>query len=140
MRLGVLIALTSQMGSFSLRFKPFLNKINLSGRSACSSSIRLFSTAPNTVALPTVPYSSINALDGIIAFGDYSLIASQDSNGSGRKYAQISSLDASSKEVGTKVWLRGRLSAVRAKGNACFLVLRGSSFYTLQCCHFKVRQ
>ena len=35
------------------------------------------------------------------------------------------------------MWLRGRVSSVRAKGNTCFIVLRSNSFYTVQACHFK---
>ena len=35
------------------------------------------------------------------------------------------------------VWIRGRVNSVRAKGNACFTVIRSEAFYTVQACHFK---
>ena len=37
------------------------------------------------------------------------------------------------------VWVRARVASVRAKGNSCFLVLRGldDALETVQCCYFK---
>lgn len=34
------------------------------------------------------------------------------------------------------IWVRGRVSSIRIKGNACFLILRSNTSLTLQICHF----
>jgi aspartyl/asparaginyl-tRNA synthetase len=76
---------------------------------------------------------------GKIAFGDYSLIASQHED----KVKTITDIKQIGKEggpaFGDLVHIRGRVSSVRAKGNACFMVLR-STFYTVQACHFKDKE
>jgi len=85
--------------------------------------------------VPPINYFEVDSTNNKIEYGDYSMIASQEIVQ--RKFEKVKDLTAAS---GEKVWLRGRLSAVRAKGNACFLVLRGDSFYTVQCCHFKSKE
>ena len=72
-------------------------------------------------------------IDPATKFGDYDIIASQQ--WIKREFVDATSLNASS--VGRNVWLRGRVSSVRAKGNVCFLVLRCDVFATIQVCHFK---
>ena len=97
-----------------------------------------------------VDYTSIIDNDGYLQYGDYATIASQISiprvyhdikqieiddnsnNGSG-----LDGIDSSKLHASDIIWIRGRVSSVRAKGNACFLVIRGGSFYTIQACHFK---
>ncbi|KAJ1439673.1 aspartate-tRNA ligase [Ochromonadaceae sp. CCMP2298] len=83
----------------------------------------------------TVDYFSISDSDGAIQFGDYSPLTSQTEID--RKYVKVKDLGNASPAVGDTVWLRGRVSSVRAKGNACFMVVRGGSFYTVQALHFK---
>ena len=71
-----------------------------------------------------------------IGYGDYDIIASQSETG--REFVSIDTLGTETgPKVGDKVWIRGRVASVRAKGNACFMVLRAKSFYTIQTCHFK---
>lgn len=97
---------------------------------------RQFSTLPTSDApSPSIDYFRVDSSDSKIEFGDYSIIASQSQVG--RTFSKVGDLKT---PLPDKVWLRGRLSAVRAKGNACFLVLRGDSFYTVQCCHFKSKE
>ena len=118
--------------------KPTVNRVFLSR----------YSTSPSTpsdasISSKMVDYFSVDHNDGKIQCGDYSLIASQ-SDSVRRSFADVSKLGVSSTDssiaLNNKVWLRGRLSTVRAKGNACFLVLRSGSFYTVQCCHFKNKE
>ena len=90
-----------------------------------------------------VDYFQIDQNDNKIQYGDYSLIASQQAIQ--RKFVDVSKLGTDTTTDNgipseNKIWIRGRLSAVRAKGNACFLVLRYNSFYTVQCCHFKNKE
>ena len=86
-----------------------------------------------------VNYYTIDSSDQTIGFGDFSLIASQEETG--RQFTQFESLG---KEGGPKdgdvVWIRGRVSSVRAKGNACFMVIRSGAFNTVQACHFKDKE
>lgn len=81
-----------------------------------------------------VDYYKDIAVDGNIQFGDFHLIASNSSIE--RNYAHIEDL-GSIVLPGEKVWVRGRISSIREKGNVCFAVLRAKSFYTLQLCHFR---
>eukprot|EP01039_Chlorochromonas_danica_P008649 gene8649-9530_t len=91
-----------------------------------SSKIDYF-TIPSTP--PLVEGSSNN-----LHFGDYELIASQGVDQ--KVFASIDTLHHPH-NLGQHVWLRGRLTSLRAKGNACFLVLRDGPFHTVQACHFK---
>lgn len=68
-----------------------------------------------------------------LKFGDYKLIASQSQT----EVTFTKVRDLSLSHVGQKVWIRGRIASVRAKGNACFIVIRSGSMYTVQACHFK---
>jgi aspartyl-tRNA synthetase len=34
-------------------------------------------------------------------------------------------------------WIRGRVTSLRAEGNACFIVVCDDPFHTIQACHFK---
>ena len=75
-----------------------------------------------------------------LEFGDYGLIASQRES-STHNYIDVEDLGTSKgPAVGDMVWIRGRVSSVRAKGNACFLVLRSKAMYSVQALHFKVGQ
>jgi len=77
--------------------------------------------------------------DNRIEYGDYETICSkQQSKDGGRAYTMGAALGTpDGPELGALVWLRGRVSSVRAKGNSCFIVIRSDSFYTVQACHFK---
>ena len=87
----------------------------------------------------TVDYYALDSADQAVGFGDFSMIASQGETG--RQYTPLNTLG---KEGGPKdgdvVWIRGRVSSVRAKGNACFMVLRSGTFHTVQACHFKDKE
>ena len=55
-----------------------------------------------------------------------------------RVYSTIASLGApAGAQAGQEVWLRGRLSKVRAGGSNCFLVLRAQGQYTVQAVFFR---
>lgn len=69
------------------------------------------------------------------SFGDYKDIASEHENN--RSYVDIDTLRKSSEDNGKRVWTRGRVSKIRAKGKACFLVVRSKAMYTVQACCFK---
>lgn len=105
-------------------------------------STRLFSSqnpASSAPVIPSVNYFSIDPNSNSLQFGDLELIASQQK--SPIEYTDVSKLGTSEgPAVGTKVWIRGRVNSVRAKGNVCFLVLRSKAFYTIQACHFKDKQ
>eukprot|EP00599_Poterioochromonas_sp_BG-1_P006568 CAMPEP_0173151482 /NCGR_PEP_ID=MMETSP1105-20130129/11606_1 /TAXON_ID=2985 /ORGANISM="Ochromonas sp., Strain BG-1" /LENGTH=526 /DNA_ID=CAMNT_0014066865 /DNA_START=234 /DNA_END=1814 /DNA_ORIENTATION=+ len=105
-------------------------------------STRLFSSqnpASSAPAIPSVNYFSIDPQSNALQFGDLELIASQQK--SPIEYTDVSKLGTSEgPAIGTKVWIRGRVNSVRAKGNVCFLVLRSKAFYTIQACHFKDKQ
>ena len=84
-----------------------------------------------------VNYFQVND-DDVIESGDYALINSEGATG--RKFADVASLSQQSSsgyQVGDRVWLRGRVANVRAKGNVCFIVLRSNVFHTIQLTHFK---
>ena len=91
-------------------------------------------------------YYDIDENDGIIEFGDYDVMKSDKELS--RKFVDIRSLEmgedatSTSPKEGEEIWLRGRVSSVRAKGNACFLVIRaasgnGGGLFTVQAVHFK---
>ncbi|KAH8058500.1 hypothetical protein JL721_9523 [Aureococcus anophagefferens] len=67
-----------------------------------------------------------------LRFGDYATCQSAvELDGAPRRRALDSPAD--------DVWVRARVANVRAKGNSCFLVLRGldDALETVQCCYFK---
>ena len=116
-----------------------------------SSLFRSFSTTNNNIEPTTlIPsntidyYSSTTSLeDNKIEFGDYNLIASQNANNINNKQYKLIEIIGTNNNtinINDKVWIRGRISTVRAKGNACFIVLRSNSFYTIQCVHFKSKE
>lgn len=89
---------------------------------------------------PIVNYFDVQE-DDSIDFGDYSIINSETVTG--RKFADVanlSQLPSSEIKLGERVWLRGRVSNVRAKGNVCFIVLRSGVFNTIQLTHFKDKE
>jgi hypothetical protein len=92
----------------------------------------------HAIEIPSVNYFQVKENDGTLQYGDYQIIASQDDQVR-RNYVDVSELGKSetSSKVGDKVWIRGRVGNVRAKGNACFLVIRSGAFNTIQACHFK---
>ena len=74
-----------------------------------------------------------------IDFGDFVTIASDGKTG--KKFIMARDIGTTSgSNAGDKVWIRGRVANVRAKGNSCFIVLRCDSFYTVQVCHFKDKE
>lgn len=83
-----------------------------------------------------VNYISIIDNDNKLQFGDYSTIASQEPLK--RIYSNAKDLGISKvPALGELVWVRGRISSVRARGNACFIVLRSGTSHTIQACLFK---
>lgn len=110
------------------------------------------SSIPSSSDVPLVDYTSIIDNDGSLQYGDYTTIASQisitrvyqdikqigiDDSSDNNDSSGLDGIDTSKLNAGDVIWIRGRVSSVRAKGNACFLVIRGGSFYTIQACHFK---
>ena len=86
-----------------------------------------------------VDFSSIIEGSKNIQYGDYGLIASQTPVQ--RTYVETKDLGkVGGPAIGDTVWIRGRVSSVRGKGNACFMVIRSGSFYTVQACHFKDKE
>jgi len=73
------------------------------------------------------------------SFGDDGILMSEASElESPRSYVPVRSLGAEgSPAIGEEVWVRGRLTRLRAKGNQCFLVIRAGGFFTVQACFFK---
>jgi lysyl-tRNA synthetase class II len=110
-------------------------------RSLCRSPTHRFSAAEPVVEASDkgIDYYSIDSADQAVGFGDFSLIASQGETG--RQFVDFEKLgvEGGAKDGGI-VWIRGRVSSVRAKGNACFMVLRSGSFNTVQACHFKDKE
>lgn len=88
---------------------------------------------------PIVDFTAVQSNPKGIQFGDYGLIASQSPIQ--RTYVEVKDIGSpTGPRVGDTVWLRGRIANIRAKGNACFLVIRAGSFYTIQACHFKDKE
>lgn len=87
-----------------------------------------------TNSLPLVDYYKDVSCTDDIQFGDFKLIASNTVED--RRYANIEDVGKTIKS-GEYVWMRGRISSIRQKGNACFAVLRAKSTFTLQLCHFR---
>eukprot|EP01041_Mallomonas_annulata_P009105 gene9104-18867_t len=89
-----------------------------------------------TVTERTVNYFEVDTSDKI-DFGDYQTIASNKET-TDKKYSDVKLIGTDKgPSIGDKVWIRGRVSSVRAKGNACFMVIRSDAFYTIQGLHFK---
>jgi aspartyl-tRNA synthetase len=81
----------------------------------------------------------VNEKDNKLQFGDYRVIASQSQTH--RQFVDAKTLGCDDgPKVGELVWLRGRVASVRGKGNACFIVIRSDTFYTVQACHFKDKE
>jgi aspartyl-tRNA synthetase len=86
-----------------------------------------------------VNFATIQPDSKNIQFGDYGLIASQVPVV--RQYVETKDIGKpAGPKAGDVVWLRGRVAGIRAKGNACFIVIRAGSFYTIQACHFKDKE
>lgn len=103
--------------------------------SARYSSARFSSTSAGE-EIKKINYFEVDSSDMSIQFGDYDLIASQAQPQ--RTFVNVDELGKpNGPAIGDTVWIRGRLSSVRAKGNACFIVVRWNSFSTVQACHFK---
>ena len=84
-------------------------------------------------------YYDIDDCDESPDFGDYATI--QSNKETGREFASVKDLGTpNGHKDGDKVWIRGRVSSVRAKGNSCFIVIRSDSYYTVQVCYFKDKE
>ena len=142
--LMLLVAATLTL-SLALQIAPRLSRQRLTTASTFSriSPTKLYSTAGSTTDSAEVDngvnFYALDSADQNVGFGDFSLMASQSETG--RKYVDVETLG---KEGGPKdgdvVWIRGRVSSVRAKGNACFMVVRSGVFNTVQACHFKDKE
>ncbi|CAJ1332813.1 unnamed protein product [Effrenium voratum] len=55
-------------------------------------------------------------------------------------FVQVSSLGTTGSEIGSQVWIRARVAAVRVKGKSTFVVLRQNSLHTVQACKFKEKE
>lgn len=97
----------------------------------------LFSSQTSSTAIPVANLYHVQSNNNLLDFGDYELIASQGQVQ--HQYTPVAELGKAESpvKVGDKVWIRGRISSLRAKGNACFLVIRQHADYTIQACHFK---
>jgi hypothetical protein len=114
--------------SYSIIQKPLLTNINNNAiyNTIYKSKLYLSSTINNKVN-----YFDVDSLNGLYQCGDYNLIASQ--NQVHRKFTDVKTLGSDiGPTIGDNIWIRGRLSSIRVKGNACFLVIRSGSFYTIQ--------
>ena len=105
--------------------------------------VKQFSTYADVGAaadvLDGIDYYTLDPQDRSISFGDFSLIASQSETG--RQFLDVERFGkADGPKAGDIVWIRGRISSVRAKGNAVFVVVRSGSFHTVQACHFKDKE
>jgi lysyl-tRNA synthetase class II len=116
--------------------------------SGTRSSLRLSSTSSFDAATDTdttsqrVDYFSIQS-NSQLEYGEYkTIVASIDPSKLSRAFVDVQAIDKSiiSADKPTYVWVRGRVNSVRAKGNACFLVLRSKAFNTIQCVHFKDKE
>lgn len=86
----------------------------------------------------TIDYFEVKDDDNV-EFGDYSLIASQQQIK--REFVDVKTIGLENGPAsGSLIRIRGRVASVRAKGNACFMVIRSDSFYTVQVCHFKDKE
>jgi aspartyl/asparaginyl-tRNA synthetase len=83
---------------------------------------------------PSIDYYNDVDMSSGIQFGNFKLMASNSTIE--REYAHVEDLGTVILP-GERVWLRGRISSIRKKGNVCFAVIRSKSFFTLQVCHFR---
>jgi aspartyl-tRNA synthetase len=115
-------------------------------KQATKESNRLALDADQNRAIPNVSYRDVTE-DGpptsCAPQGDLVRVMSQSR--SGRTFARVADMELCSNSdnedslfaIGDRVWLRGRLQSIRAKGGSVFLVLRQNSFHTVQACYFK---
>jgi lysyl-tRNA synthetase class II len=114
------------------------SRIRSADRRAVQLSCRLFSgeSVDNDDTANAVDYYKLDPTDDSISYGDFSLMASQSETG--RQFTLVSELENNGTVTcGESVWIRGRVSNVRMKGNAMFIIIRSGSFHTVQACHFK---
>eukprot|EP00970_Alexandrium_tamarense_P019200 scaffold13731_cov207-Alexandrium_tamarense.AAC.3 len=91
--------------------------------------------------IEVVTYLSASDQDSYEPMGDMSIVMSRSR--SGREFVKVNDIGGSTDSKigpGSKVWLRGRVNSIRAKGGSCFLVLRQNSFDTIQACYFKDKE
>ena len=86
----------------------------------------------STVSRGVDYYIDVSKKD-IVQFGDFKQIASNSITD--REYCNVENIgsDIMPEE---NIWVRGRMSNIRRKGNACFAVIRSKSYFTLQLCCF----
>jgi hypothetical protein len=90
-------------------------------------SSKLFSTTNKPSDFPIIDFYSDSNSECPV--GDYSIIASQSL--ATRAFTPVSDL-----KIQSHAWIRGRVSSIRVKGNACFVVIRSDTFDTIQACYF----
>lgn len=115
-----------------------ISRIPINSNPANLSSQRFSSTSSDTgdSGAASADYYQLDPSNSKISFGDFSLMASQGETG--RQFTDVGRIgQTGGAGIGDIVWIRGRVSSVRAKGNALFLVIRTGSFHTVQACHFK---
>jgi aspartyl-tRNA synthetase len=97
----------------------------------------MYHTTPFRMTHSIVPDSGIDfyGIDVKQCYGDYRDIASEHENN--RSFVDIDTLQRNSDMTGKRVWTRGRISKIRSKGKACFVVVRSKAMYTVQACCFK---
>lgn len=137
-----ILKLTSHQYVTSLHHIRSIKQKRLIRLSLHSSSVAAYSrpfstsTCASGEEVGEIDYYKLDPLDHSISFGDFSTIASQDETG--RKHIEVAKFGSEDgPKDGDIVWIRGRVSSVRAKGSAIFVVLRSGSFHTIQACHFK---
>ena len=113
------------------------SRIRSADRRAVQLSCRFLSgeSVDNDDTANVVDYYKLDPTDDSISYGDFSLMASQSETG--RQFTLVSELENNGTVTcGESVWIRGRVSSVRMKGNAMFIIIRSGSFHTVQACHF----
>ncbi|KAL7536645.1 hypothetical protein ACHAWF_005520 [Thalassiosira exigua] len=88
-----------------------------------------------------VTYLDASEQESYAPVGDMATIMSRSR--SGREFVDVVDVGGSEDAEhgpGSRVWLRGRVSSIRAKGGSCFIVLRQGSFDTVQACYFKDKE
>jgi hypothetical protein len=123
----------------SLRSSTLSRRVvrNLPGQLKISPSAHLCTAAGTQPE--TKDYYTMNPDDTSVEVGDYGVLRS-DSQPC-RKFASVKTLGMEEgAQPGEEVWVRGRISSLRAKGNACFLVIRSEGMFTVQALHFKDKE
>ena len=82
-------------------------------------------------------YLSVDEENSYPAMGDMSRVMSRSRTG--REFTDVATL-GEAVGPGEKVWIRGRLHSIRAKGGSCFIVIRQDSFHTVQAVYFKNKE